>query len=177
MTPRQASIFRDGFSQLQMEAQQTAASSNHSHFNSPTPDTGPLKALAGATQTQTITLQYCNYVFQPVGPPSHRLFLTMWEVPWLCTVFPLPAPLKNKLWTFSKPPRHHAQCLPARTVWYPLSQIRPMSHSWPGARPKTFPFSFVAQRDLNNRSHLICFLHGSKETVFHFVRPQVKETS
>lgn len=69
-----------------------------------------------------------------------------------------------------------AQCLPARTVWYTLSQLHPTSHSWPGARPKTFHFSSVAQCDLNNWSHLICFLHGSKETVFHFMRSQVRET-
>lgn len=104
MTHRQASIFRDGFSQLQMEAQQTAAFSNRSHFYSPAPDRGPLKALASATQAQTITAQYCNYVFQPVGPPSHRLFWTMWEVPWLCTVFPLPAPSKTSWEPFPNHP-------------------------------------------------------------------------
>lgn len=53
------SIFRDGFSKLQMEAQQTVASS---HFNSPGPDMG-LEALASAAQAQTVTVQYCNYVF------------------------------------------------------------------------------------------------------------------
>lgn len=99
----------------------------------------------------------------------------------LCAValhsFSSPCPLKNKLGAFSKPPRHRAQRLPARTVWYPLSQLHPTSHSWPGPGPKTFPFSYVAQCDLNNRSHLICFHHGSKETVFHFMRSQVRETS
>lgn len=99
----------------------------------------------------------------------------------LCAValhsFSSPCPLKNKLGAFSKPPRHRAQRLPARTVWYPLSQLHPTSHSWPGPGPKTFPFSFLAQCDLNNRSHLICFHHGSKETVFHFMRSQVRETS
>lgn len=33
-------------------------------------------------------------------------------------------------------------CLPARTVWYTLSQLHLRSHSWPGDQPKTFPFSF-----------------------------------
>ena len=104
MTHRQASIFRDSFSQLQMEVQQTAASSNHSHFYSPGPDMGPLKALAGATQAQTIPTQYCNYVFQPVRPPSHRLFWTMQEVPWLCTVFPLLANSKTSWEPFPNHP-------------------------------------------------------------------------
>lgn len=87
-----------------MEAQQTVSSSNRSHFYSPAPDMGPLKALASATQAQTITAQYSNYVFQPVGPPSHMLFWTMLEVPLLCIVFPLPAPSKTSQEPFPNHP-------------------------------------------------------------------------
>lgn len=42
-----------------MEAQQTVASG---HFNSPAPDTSP-EALASATWAQTVTVQYCKYMF------------------------------------------------------------------------------------------------------------------
>lgn len=77
MTHRHASIFRDGFSQLQMEERQTAASSNHSHFYSLAPDMGPLKALAGSAHARAITMQHYNYGFHSAGALSHRLFWTM----------------------------------------------------------------------------------------------------
>lgn len=109
-----------------------------------------------------------------MGLPSHRLFWITEKMPWFCAVFLLPA-FSNTSW---KPFPNHSVTVSSSTNCLIHSESATSEEpQLPGPKPKTFPFSFVAQWDLNTQSHLICFLLGFKETVFHFARSQVRETS
>lgn len=96
----------------------------------------------------------------------HQVILNYRRNAMVLHCFSSPCLLKHKLEAFLKPHSH-------RVFQHELSDTLWVSYIW-GATAgleisqRLFPSVFFAQCDLKTRSHLICFLLGFKETVFHF---------